>query len=93
MSDKPRDEMVEENARLEAEHADEVTAGEIRPMTYAAVRASIARDARIRAENAGKGYRCDLCADTGVVPAPEPYGSWGCTWKCLCQVQPGAPRL
>lgn len=59
---------------------------EIRPMTYAAVEATIAREEARRAENAGKGYRCGNCADTGIVPAPEPYGSWGCTWACGCVV-------
>lgn len=55
---------------------------EMRPLTYAAVDATMAaRNARIEG-NQGKGFRCTNCADTRVVPAPEPYGSWGCTWPC-----------
>lgn len=63
---------------------------EVRPMTYAAVRATIEKTEQRKVENAGKGYACLDCADTGVVPAPEPYGSWGCTWLCMCRVsKPG----
>lgn len=36
-----------------------------------------------KAENAKKGnFICNRCADTGIIPAPEPYGSIGCEWFC-----------
>lgn len=61
---------------------------DIKPLTWTAVRQTQEKEQTRRAENVGKGHRCDNCADTGIVPAPEPYGSWGCTWRCSC-VLPG----
>lgn len=55
---------------------------EIRPMTYAAVHATTAKTEARKAANRDTGVTCANCGDTGVVPAPEPYGSWGCTWAC-----------
>jgi hypothetical protein len=61
---------------------DDADDNEIRPMTYRAVAATkAATDARVKA-NEGKGFACVNCADTGMVPAPEPYGSMGAKWPC-----------
>lgn len=56
---------------------------DMKPMTWEAVRATTQLAEEARAKNAAVGgFACNRCADTRIVPAPEPYGSWGCTWPC-----------
>lgn len=57
--------------------------GNMKPMTWEAVEATAKLAEEARAKNAERGtFACNRCADTKIVPAPEPYGSWGCTWPC-----------
>lgn len=52
-------------------------------MTWEAVEATARRAEHDKAENAKIGtFICNRCADTGIIPAPEPYGLWGCKWFC-----------